>query len=120
MATSVYDELGGFFAVRKIIIEFYNRVLDDPLLMDVFKGVDMDRVIDHQTKFFAMLLGGPDSYTDEEIKRIHIRLNLDHQNFDQTKKHLSETLYHFDLSDDHVNYVVNEFEIRRKFIVLDN
>jgi hemoglobin len=114
---NIYDQIGGFTAVRKLIVEFYNRVLDDDSLSPIFQNTDLERVIDHQTKFFAMLLGGPASYTDEQIKLIHARLGLTNGNFDRAKEHLTETMEDEGLDDEQIEFVVEQFEIRRKFIV---
>lgn len=117
MSLSIYDSLGGFTEVRKIIVEFYNKVLDDDTLSPIFKDVNMSRVIDHQTRFISMLLGGPESYTDEEIRAIHMRLGLDNRAFDSTKSHLSDTLFYYKLSNEHVDFVLGQFEKRRGLIV---
>ena len=117
MEKSVYDQIGGFAALRKLIVEFYNRVLDDDELAPIFVNSNMERVIDHQTKFFAMLFGGPASYTDDELKKIHDNIKIKNEHFDLTKEHFIETLEDFDLNADHIDHVSNEFEIRRKLIV---
>ena len=92
-------------------------VLDDDKLAPIFENKDLEKIIDHQTKFFAMLLGGPASYTDIELKKIHARLNLSNENFDLTKEHLIETLEDHDLNPEHIDHVSIEFELRRKLIV---
>ena len=114
---TIYDQIGGFTAVRKLIVEFYNRVLDDESLSPIFQNTDLERIIDHQTKFFAMLLGGPVSYTDKEIKLIHARLGLTNENFDKAKEHLTETMEDEGLDAEHIDIVVEQFEIRRNLIV---
>lgn len=117
MEQSVYDQLGGFIVVRKLIAAFYDKVLENKELAVVFERTNMERLIDHQTKFFAMLLGGPASYTDEEIKRAHQRLGISDHQFDMTKECLEETLEDFELSDEHISIITEEFEARRNLIV---
>ena len=117
MGKSIYDQMGGFTSVRKIVVSFYDRVLDDEKLAPIFAKSEMQTVIDHQTKFIAMLLGGPASYSDEEIKKIHDKLTISNEDFDGTKEHLIETLEDFDFSSEHINFIANEFEIRREFVV---
>ena len=68
MSRTVYEQLGGFVVVRKIVTEFYNNVLDNEELATFFSTTDMERLIDHQTKFISMLLGGPVSYTEEQLQ----------------------------------------------------
>ena len=38
MDENIYDQLGGFVVVRKIVVEFYNNVLEiDNCIADVFR-----------------------------------------------------------------------------------
>jgi hemoglobin len=41
--------MGGFAKVRLLVSEFYDRVLDSDTLAPYFDGIDMRRLIDHQT-----------------------------------------------------------------------
>ena len=58
MSKSLYDQLGGFSVVRKLVSDFYDRVLKEEDLAPFFKDTDMADLIDHQTKFWTTLLGG--------------------------------------------------------------
>lgn len=53
MATTVFERCGGFAAVRKVLSAFYDKMLDSEALKGYFDGVDMRRLIDHQTKFVS-------------------------------------------------------------------
>lgn len=117
MKKSIYDQIGGFSFIRKMIAEFYNKVLDNDELALLFEKTDMERIIDHQTKFFAMLLGGPISFSDEEIEQVHRRLLITHDQFELTKDCLEETLEDFDLSDEHIIFILEVFEAKRELIV---
>ena len=92
-------------------------MLDDEELAPFFENTNMERQIDHQTKFVSMLLGGPAAYTDHELEKIHERLKIGDKHFDLIKEILIETFEDFDLSEEHINFVSDEFEIRRKLIV---
>ena len=48
MTESLYDKLGGFSMLRKVVLDFYNRVLDDPDLSPFFAEVKMAALVDHQ------------------------------------------------------------------------
>ena len=117
MEKTLYDQVGGFVSVRKIILEFYNRVLDEDELRPYFKMIDMERQIDHQTKFISMLLGGPASFTDKHLKNVHKRMNIQNDDFDLVKDILEETLEDFDFSKEHIDILTGEFEKRRNLIV---
>jgi hemoglobin len=51
MSNTLYDQLGGFSVVRKLVSDFYDRVLEEDDLAPFFKDTDMAHLIDHQTKF---------------------------------------------------------------------
>jgi len=117
MSKSVYDEIGGFTSVRKLITAFYDNVLDCDEVSILFENVNMERLIDHQSKFFSMLLGGPASFTDQELIQAHMRLGISSHQFDLTKECLVETMEDFELSDKHIDFISNAFESKRELIV---
>ena len=80
----------------------------------------MARLIDHQTKFIASLLGGPASYTDEQLKRLHERLNLEDKHFDEVLETLGGTLKKHGFSAGDVGLVNAALEERRPVIVCRN
>jgi hemoglobin len=114
---SIYEELGGFTTVRKVVVEFYNNVLEEDELAKYFASTNMERQIDHQTKFISQLLGGPAEYSNDHLKKVHAHMSITNNHFDMIKEILCDTLEDFDLSDEHVEYVGGEFEIRRNIIV---
>ena len=117
MKSSIYDELGGFVKVRQLISVFYDYVLEHDELASTFEHVNMERLIDHQTKFFAMLLGGPLSISNLELQKVHERLNITNHEFNLTKDCLDDALDDFDLSDEHVTSILSAFESKRTLIV---
>jgi hemoglobin len=99
MAESLFTRYGGFATVSRIVSDFYTRVLDDDSLRGYFTGVDMARQVDHQTKFVAYLMGGPASFTDEHLERVHSRLNIDDESFDELTLVFRETLEDHELDE---------------------
>ncbi|MBW7835136.1 MAG: hypothetical protein H3C28_00660 [Sphingomonadales bacterium] len=49
MASTIFERAGGFSAVRKIVADFYDRLLDDAALQKYFANIDMAR-LDAQTR----------------------------------------------------------------------
>jgi len=93
MATTLFEKYGGFAAVSKLVMSFYDRVLDSDVVGGYFDGVDVRRVIDHQTKFIASLLGGPASYTNESLKQIHQHLKIDRASFTEVSSLLRSSFH---------------------------
>lgn len=117
MAESIFERYGGFASVRKIVSEFYDRVLDDAALSPFFAHTDMRRQIDHQTQFISSLIGGPASLSDEGLRRVHQHLGIGNTDFDAMMAVLSETLEDFGFTHDDVRHVMNEMNRRRHLVV---
>lgn len=117
MTQSLYEKQGGFASVSRIVMDLYDRLLDDEEIGPFFDDVEMARVIDHQTKFVASLMGGPASYSDEQIRRMHHHLPIGKDHFARLSDILAETLRDHGMSDEDVAAVVDEFEKRRSLVV---
>lgn len=94
----MFDRYGGFATVRRVVSAFYDDVLDSPLLARHFEHVEMRRLIDHQVQFLSSVLGGPASFSDEHLRRVHRRLGITTEEFRELLAILDETLEDFDFS----------------------
>lgn len=114
---TLFEKYGGFSQVSKIVLAFYDRLLESNEIGPFFDNIDMPRMVDHQTKFVASLLGGPASYTDNQLRQLHSHLNIKDLHFDELKVVLGDTLTDHAFQTDDVEVVLVEFETRRKLIV---
>ena len=117
MTASLYDRLGGFKTVRKAVSDFYDRVLDEDDLSPYFAETDMASLIDHQTKFISALLGGPASYTNDQLRHIHKGKRITAHEFGLVCELLIETLEDHDLEEDDISQVEGELLARKDCIV---
>jgi hemoglobin len=117
MAATMFERYGGFAKVRRIVSEFYERVLDSPILRPYFEDMDMRSLVDHQTMFVASLMGGPASYTNEALQRIHARLGVTDQAFMEMVKTFRETLEEFEFDEGDVSTLYRDMLSRKAFIV---
>lgn len=117
MSTSLFEHYGGFAKISRVVSEFYDRMLDSPNLAGYFKNTDMRRLVDHQTKFIASLMGGPAEFSNESLERSHARLNIDQASFDEMVELLAETLEDFDFDDSDIKTIAAEMKSRAKYIV---
>jgi hemoglobin len=117
MHKRLYDQLGGFAFVRKLVSDFYDRVLDEDELAPFFEKTDMARLVDHQTKFWATALGGPASYTDEQLEAVHRGMGITSAHFDLVLELVAETLEDHDVSEQHVAEIGAAFAGYRAVIV---
>jgi len=117
MAQSIFERYGGFASVSRIVSEFYRKVVDSDVLADYFDGIDMRTLIDHQTKFIAQLMGGPASFTDEHIARVHSHLGITDHAFTEMTTLLRETLEDFDFDETDISVVHGEVLARKPYVV---
>lgn len=117
MRRTIFERYGGFARVSRVVMAFYEKVLDSPIASPYFEGIDMRRLIDHQTRFIATVMGGPASYTNDHLERVHARLNITEEAFFEICELLRETLEDFDYEDEDIQEVVDEVVSRKNYIV---
>jgi len=56
--TTLYDKYGGFATVNKLVQALYAKIAESKILAPYFDDIDMQKLMDHQTKFFFWYSGG--------------------------------------------------------------
>ena len=118
MADTLYEKYGGFGVISRVVMDFYDRLLDSEQVGDYFEDVDMKKLIDHQTKFVAYLLGGPADYTGDRLAQLHAHLKIGGSEFDEMKEILGDTLSDHGFEDADCDAVLAAIEERRPLIVV--
>ncbi len=88
---NVFDRIGGE-TLRKVISDFYDRVLDDVMIGFLFAGKDKQRLIDKEWEFTARLLGADVAYTGRPIRAAHAKSPILGGHFARRLQILKETL----------------------------
>lgn len=117
MSRSMFDKYGGFASVSKIVSAFYDKAVDSDIIGPYFDDIDMRAQIDHQTKFISSLMGGPASYSDEALHKVHAHLNIDRESFQEMGALLRETLVEFNIDSDDVELIMHEITSRADIII---
>jgi len=117
MSATLFQKYGGFAKVSRVVLTFYDKVLDSDQIGVFFDEIDMSRLVDHQTKFISSLLGGPAAYTDDRLKQLHAHIGISDQDFDEMAKLLGEALDENGLEPGDCEAVIREIEARRSYIV---
>jgi len=120
MAQTVLARVGGFARVRHVVADFYDRVLDCDALQRHFAGIDMARLVDHQTKLVTGVMAGDDALDDALLRRVHARLGITGPEFDTLQRLLHETLEEFGYDPSDIDRVCGEFRRRRHLIVSED
>lgn len=114
---TLYEKYGGFAQINRVVMAFYDALLDSDEIGPYFDDVDMKRLIDHQTKFVAALMGGPAEFTDDHLKRAHTGLGITPAHFDEMKTILGETLADAGIEPQDIETVLGAIEARRGVVV---
>ncbi len=104
--SSLYEQIGGADAVNAAVDIFYHKVLTDPIIMDFFDDVDMDRQIGKQKAFLTMAFGGPNNYTGKDMREAHKHMNLTEEHFNAVAGHLQSTLEDLEVPKDLIDQVM--------------
>ena len=117
MSQTLFQKYGGFGAVSRIVMDFYDKALESDQIGDYFEHAEIAKLIDHQTKFVSSLLGGPAAYTDRQLGQLHHHLAISDADFDEMSKLLGESLREHGMDAADVAHVAAEIEARRAVIV---
>jgi hemoglobin len=117
MSRTIFEYYGGFAKVSKVVSSFYEKMLDSPVTSLYFTNTDMRTLIDHQTKFIAYLMGGPASYTNDHLERVHDRLGITEAAFVEAVLMLKETLEDMDFEDQDIRTIEERVLSTKNFII---
>ncbi len=117
MAQTIFEKYGGFKTISKVVMTFYDLVLDSDQIGDYFDNVDMGRLVDHQTKFVASLLGGPASFSNERLQQVHQHLAISDIDFDEMARILGAAMAEHGMDDRDIQTVISSIEAKRSVIV---
>lgn len=117
MKATMFDRYGGFGAVHRVVLSFYDKLLDSDVVGPYFDDVDIPTLVDHQTKFISQVMGGPVSYTNQVLEQIHKGIGITQDVFDEMAQILERTLREFDFKDDDVRAIMADIKSRQPYIV---
>ena len=104
--TTLYDKYGGFATVNKLVQALYVKIAESKILAPYFEGIDMQKLMDHQTKFFSGILGGPVEYTGRQLKGAHASLGITEVDFSEFAELLEEILEDMNIEDADVETIM--------------
>ena len=114
---NLFEKYGGFATVSTIVRQFYKDVVASPSLKPYFEHVDMENLIDHQTKFISHVLGGPAEYTGRTLDVSHRGLKITNAHFDEVAEILQDVLEDVGMEDEDIETVMGIVASTRSAIV---
>jgi len=106
MADSMYDQYGGFETVSKIVHGLYEKVATSDILQPYFENVDMQRLMNHQTKFFSSVMGGPVEYDASQLTEVHRNLHITDEAFTEVVEFFEEVLEDFGVIQEDIDAIL--------------
>ena len=103
--------------LTQIVSSFYGDVLRSPRLAPYFAEVSIVGLIEHQSRFLAMVMGGPPAYTDAELEAAHLHLDIAEADFDEMLRLLAKSLDSYDVDPEDVAQVIARYRQTRSSVV---
>jgi hemoglobin len=90
---SLYDRLGGYRNIEKIVAQFYQTILnDDDINVFYLENVSDIAQLHHiVTDFFAMVFGGPNNYKGRSMKESHKHMPIAQKDYDKVWEHMEKS-----------------------------
>jgi hemoglobin len=102
---TLYERLGGIFAIAAVIDSFSDRLLKNPMIVDANPELHEWHTVTYHTRmpglkwgrtlWLADKAGGPFEYTGRELRDAHWDLKISPEVFDEVAKELANTLDDF-------------------------
>ena len=89
--SGLYDRIGEE-PLRRVVRDFYARVVADPMIGFLFAGKNVERLIQKEWELVAALLGAPVGYSGRSMAEAHARVPISVGHFDRRLVILEETL----------------------------
>lgn len=106
---TLYERLGGHDAIRAVVDDFYDALLNDEELARFFEDsdVDVERLRRTQTDFLCEAAGGPETYDAAPVQEAHADVPFEPSHIQRAVELLSETLESHGVTGDDADAVVN-------------
>ena len=110
MAT-LYEQIGGAETIDKLIGNFYQCVLADPLLSPFFENTSIEKLERMQKAFFTIALGGPDPEMATSIYEVHRGRGIMRKHLTRFTEHLMTTLHEIGVEEENAKSVYQRISI---------
>src|SRR5215469_4385760 len=116
---SLYERLGGIFAIAAVIDSFSDRLPKNPKIVDGSPELHEWHTVTYHTRmpglkwgrtlWLAALAGGPFEYTGRELRDAHFDLRITPEVFDEVAAELAVTLDQFKVPEREKGEVLGAF-----------
>ncbi len=104
--STLYEKIGGAAAIERLVDEFYDRVLADPVLAPFFANTPMERQRRMQKIFMTLALGGPEPDEPIDLYQAHRGRGIKRDHLTRFTELLLQTLESIGISNEDANKVI--------------
>ena len=112
---SFYEDIGGDDAIEAVVEQMYEHILDDDRLAPYFDESNIQSLISHQSRFIAMVAGGPEYH--DNIPETHAHMNLHDEHFDAVLAYLHRALMENGVDEEYSQQLKSHLQQYRTSIV---
>jgi hemoglobin len=116
MADSMLEKYGRGRLTR-IVSSFYGDVLRSSRLAPYFADVSIAGLIEHQSQFLAMVMGGQPAQTAHELQLAHERFAIKDDDFDEMLRLLERSLSSFEIDPEDIAQVISRYRGMQSAVV---
>jgi hemoglobin len=117
---SLYERLGGYDALAKVVDDFITRLVSDKQFEKFFIGQSTDskkKIRQHVLDQFCEATGGPCIYMGRDMKKSHTGLGITEAEWNAAAKHLTASLDKFKVGEKEKSEVLSFVTSLKKDIV---
>ncbi|HNS79625.1 MAG TPA: group 1 truncated hemoglobin [Syntrophorhabdus sp.] len=116
---SLYDRLGGVYAIAAVVDRFSDRLLENPKIVEANPELKKWHTEDYKVRMAGLKFnrtlwvcagtGGPYQYTAKNMRDAHLDLHISPEVFDEVAMELAKTLDEFGVPEKEKNEVLGAF-----------
>ena len=116
---SLYDRLGGVYAIAAVVDRFSDRLLENPEIVEANPELKKWHTEDYKVRMAGLKFnrtlsvcagtGGPYQYTAKNMRDAHLDLHISPEVFDEVAMELAKTLDEFGVPEKEKNEVLGAF-----------
>ena len=122
---SLYERLGGIYAIAAVVDHFSDRLLENPKIVNANPELKEWHTVEYRqrlpglkflrTLWSAAVAGGPFQYTGEDLGEAHARLHISPEVFDEViEGELAKALDHFKVPQREKDEVLGAFMAQKE------
>ena len=101
---TLYQQIGAE-NIEKLVVNFYQYVLADPMLQPFFEETSIEKLQRMQIAFFTLALGGPPPESEISLYEAHLDRGIERRHLTRFTEHLMHTLREIGIDEDRASKV---------------